>query len=593
MPALALAYPVHIICYYRETNEVHQSMDPFTLAFAPPLIAVCENVAPPNAVPTLMAYFEGAPLQPGVNLGRHRRSRAPFIIYLKEPHEPRGKRFSHSIGAALASRWLGDRGEEAFAVFQDADTASNPVSLERMIVTAQRRGADMVGASMVCANAVPSTVLGSFTSAYETLANRERLFEIMLLGRTRIVSGSYVLLRLSAYRKFEAQLCRPSSSLSMMERVAYATEDTLLSYMLAGDGHRSAIVHDEVAWNLPQSFEDIIKQRRRWSNGEVATFLIAWPLIARTPATLLFYAWSLLFYLRVMVDLAIAPTTMFVLYTQGAVAPLVPLLCLYALKIIISIAFFRRPVDGMERVLRAIAHVYCIVHLAGIVLCLLHFAESTIFWALVAVTTVITFFAGFRGTYGRRLSATLSYLVYVLYSRGMWPFISDYSMANFSDVSWGTREVAGDREIYRGRVTSRLARYSELFQHLALLVCFQFIFPVLFMALAHLTSWGWYVFLAVYCFGAFTIGLPTVRRIFYGSHTIDVFVAEPLFDLKDRLMYGAGQTAGQTPRAAVHVGTPLGLAVRPTEIPAVLGGHLSVGAEVGASADGEVLDRIA
>lgn len=540
-------FPLHILCYYKETNEVHQSMDAFTADFNPLLIAVCEDVPAPSAANTLAQYFVGPPLGPGLNMGTHARSGAPFILYKKTPLEPRGKRFSHRLGAEIAKGILGPELEGHYCLFQDADTASNPEALRSMVRVARAKGTDMIGASMTCVNASPVTSIGAFVSMTELLAVSSRLSETLILNRTRVISGSYVLIRLTAYLEFATQLCRPDSNMGMFERAAYATEDTLLTYMFSGAGYTSDIVLDEVAWNLPVTYEELLKQRRRWFNGELSTCLVAKRLGLVTPklSSILFYLWAMF----ILVQGTIFWPNVYLLagvgfYQQGQSLLILPAAAIIMLKLLVSISLFRRAPDGLESYVRSLAHLYCAAHLSFAALIFYYFPTSALITTAALAAFQLTVLM--RGGLGRKLFVLISYWLHSLYATGVTLFLSDYSLANLSDSTWGVRETANDRSRYGLTPAQQAFARRERSMHIGTMVVCQVVAPLALVALSLYSPTAWSIVTGLMSVMAVVAFLGLCVRAFIQHSRVEVLVAEPPYQLKDRLIY--------SPRAgaAVH-----------------------------------------
>lgn len=308
--------PIHIICYYKETDEVRVSMGVFNKSFDPLVIAVCENIPPPrNPCSVLAEYFIGPCISPGINVGHHCDSGALLIIYVKTQDEPRGKRFSHSIGARIVTKLLRNKINCVMCLFQDADTQSCPKTLKKMTQKASLKCSDMIGCRQTDYTCNPLSTIGSFTFVDDIFSFIH--LETLIFGKAQVITGCYLLLRLTAYFEFEKVLCKSSQEMNLFERASYLTEETLLTTMMAGAGKQIDSTCFDVSWILPQTYEELIKQRRRWYNGHFSTIIISNRFIQCGVKQILLYFWVLFNFLlpKIIPDSPIS--WMVVMYQHG------------------------------------------------------------------------------------------------------------------------------------------------------------------------------------------------------------------------------------------------------------------------------------
>lgn len=456
--------PIHIICYYKETDEVRLSMGVFNKDFNPLVIAVCENVPPPsNPCSVLTEYFVGPCVSPGINIGHHRDSGALFILYVKTLGEPKGKRFSQSIGARIVKKLLRNQINGVMCLFQDADTQSCPSTLKKMTQKASLKCSDMVGCRQTDYNINPLSTIGSY-KFLDDLYSLTHL-ETLIFGKAAWITGCYVLLRLTAYFEFEKVLCKSTVEMNLYERVAYITEDTLLTLMMAGAGKQVDFTLSDVSWNLPQTYEELLKQRRRWSNGTLSSTLISNRFVKCGVKPILFQIWVVFIFLFDKFTPEVPIQFFLIMYHYGNLMSfyqswifwvlLIPVIAHVTLMGFVYIVFFNCNPDGREQMFMIVANLYCMNSMLAFLLTMLYLYEDGTFLfshfmgvvgCMLALNTMFEILIALQRSKGGAIFTFQALVGYHLWSRNFFCFIKDYSLATFLDNSWGVRETNADRE---------------------------------------------------------------------------------------------------------------------------------------------------
>ncbi len=498
--------PIHIICYYKETDEVRLSMGVFNKAFNPLVIAVCENVPPPsNPCSVLTEYFVGPCIGPGFNIGHHRDSGALFILYVKTPGEPKGKRFSHSIGARIVKKLLRNQINGVMCLFQDADTQSCPSTLKKMTQKASLKCSDMVGCRQTDYNINPLSTIGSYNFFSDMFCLTH--CETLIFGKAESITGCYVFLRLTAYFEFERVLCKSTGDMNLYERASYLTEDTLLTCMMAGTGKQIDYTLSDVSWNLPRTYEELMKQRRRWYNGRLSTDLVSKRFMKCGVKSILFDIWFVFIFLRDKIIPDPPIRWILTLYHYGNLmyfyqswifwVLLIPMIVHVTLMGFVSIVFFNCNPDGREKMFMIVANLYCMNSMLVYPLTALYLYEdgtflfSNLMRVAVYMYTLHSMFEILIALQCSKGGMIFTFKVLVshqVWSRPLIYFIRDYSLATFLDNSWGVRETNADRENHDvgacGKKASLRSLHWERTIQIAMILTMQVIIPGAVVALS-------------------------------------------------------------------------------------------------------------